>query len=424
MKIIICILFIFFVFSFTQINANPIATDPGSSTFNIQDAALRVYIDYQRSDNLERYLRSEIPFVSYVRDPFLAQIHIFITDQETGSGGSRFNISFIGKEEFEGHNQDLFFISPQSDTDDLRREGIAKMLKMGLMPYVAMTSEADQIDISYRVEKKASFQEKIIDPWNFWVFSIDIGGSIQAEESRDSYYIISQFDADRITEDWKLRNRLFHIYEEQNFIDDGESFSSVLKEWNFRSSPVYSLSKRWSAGLFAEIYSTTYRNVKLGWRLAPALEYNFFPWPEAERRKFTISYRAGYSSYKYYEVTLFDKIEQDLWFHSLAGELEMTQPWGNLDFEVESFQYPELKDTYSVKVDIELSFRISSGLELVLDSRLESIHDQIYLPKGDASIDEILLRRRQLATTYDVRFGIGFRYTFGSIYNNIINERM
>jgi hypothetical protein len=77
-----------------------------------------------------------------------------------------------------------------------------------------------------------------------------------------------------------------------------------------------------------------------------------------------------------------------------------------------------------LKFDIELDFRISSGFEFVLNSKIESIHDQIYLPRGDATIDEILLKRRQLATTYDVELSMGFRFTFGSIYNNIINERM
>jgi hypothetical protein len=83
-----------------------------------------------------------------------------------------------------------------------------------------------------------------------------------------------------------------------------------------------------------------------------------------------------------------------------------------------------MKDKYSLKLDVELAFRISSGLEFVLESRIESIHDQIYLPRGDATIDEILLKRRQLATTYDIGLELGFRYTFGSIYNNIINERL
>ncbi len=385
---------------------------------------IQVYIDYSRSDNLERYLRSEITFVSYVRDPYLAQIHIFITTQETGSGGRRFKLSFIGKAQFDGQNQELFYFSPQSDTEDLQREGLAKIIKMGLMPYISTTSIADQIDINYSAEQKQVMQELIIDPWNFWVFSIDLGGSYREEETQDSYYIYSSFHADRITEDWKLRNELYYAYEEQNFVDDGESLSSVLKNWDFRSSPVKSLSLHWSAGLFADLYSTTYRNIKLGWKIAPALEYNFYPWPDAERRKFTISYRLGYASFNYFEETLFEKTTDNLWFHALMTELEMTQPWGSLDFELEGTQYPELKDTYGIKLDIEFSIRISGGLEFVLDSRLESIHDQIYLPKGDATIDEILLRRRQLATTYYVRFGLGFKYTFGSIYNNIINERL
>ena len=46
--------------------------------------ALLVYIDYAESDNLERYLRSEISFVGYARDPALADVHILITDQKTG----------------------------------------------------------------------------------------------------------------------------------------------------------------------------------------------------------------------------------------------------------------------------------------------------------------------------------------------------
>lgn len=59
-----------------------------------------------------------------------------------------------------------------------------------------------------------------------------------------------------------------------------------------------------------------------------------------------------------------------------------------------------------------------------VDIRLEKIHDQIYLPKGDLTIDEILLRRKQLATTYDIRYRLGVRFTFGSIYNNVVNRRL
>jgi len=399
----------------------------GGITFSnngVQQEALKVYIDYARSDNTERFLRSEISFASFVRDPHLAQIHVLITDQKTGSGGLKFKISFIGQEEFSGQDQNLHYISPQSDTDDQKREGLAKVIKMGLMPYVSQTSVMNQIQINFETDKFKSIDQKTYDSWDFWVFYIDFGGGLNAEESRNAYHITTSMNADRITDMWKSRNMFRYFYEEENFTDDGESLKSTLKSWKGESSVVLSLSNKWSAGLFGDVYSTTFRNIKLGFSFAPGIEYNIFPWSESERKAFTFGYLIGYSYFDYFEETLFDKIKENLMFHSLMLELEMTQPWGEIDLEFEARQYLELKNTYSLKLDAEIAFRISTGLEFVLDSRMESIHDQFYLPKGDASIDEILLKRRQLATTYDIRLSFGFRYTFGSIYNNIVNQRM
>jgi hypothetical protein len=294
---------------------------------------------------------------------------------------------------------------------------------MGLMPYVSQTKMADQIEIRYDKDKLKSEQEIIHDDWDYWIFSIDLGGGLKAEESRNAYTIRSAFTADRVTELWKFKNEFTYLYEEENFKDEGESLKSSLKEWRARSDLVRSLNIKWSAGLFAELYSTTFKNISLGWSFAPAVEYNIFPWSQAERRKFALGYRIGYTSLKYYQETLFDQTSDGLLFHAFEIELELVQPWGNVEFDFETSQYLEQKDKYSLKLDIKLGFRISSGWEFILESKMESIQDQIYLPKGDASIDEILLKRRQLATTYDLALSLGFRYTFGSIYNNIINRR-
>ena len=400
--------------------------DNDRTTFSVNEnnGSILVYIDYSESDNTERYLRSEIPFATYVRDPLLAEIHILIVDQKTGSGGRRFNISFIGKEAFEGQDHTVYYISPQSDTDDQRREGMAKVIKLGLMPYIAQTKIVDQIEINYDGEKDQSVQESLPDSWDYWIFSIELGGGLRAEESSNAYNLSSALNADRVTEAWKFRNQFEYTYEEENFTDDEESLKSFLKQWIAESRIVKSLTTKWSIGLFAEIGSTTFKNIRQGWSVAPALEYNFFPWSESERRKFVIAYRAGLKSQKYFQITLFDKIADNLIYHALDLELELNQPWGKVDFEIEASQFVELKDKYSINFDVEVDFRISSGLEFVLNSRIESIHDQIYLPRGDATIDEILLKRRQLATTYDVELAMGFRFTFGSIYNNIINERL
>lgn len=389
-----------------------------------QEEALRVFIDYPEDDHTDRYLRSEIPFVSYVRDPYLAQIHILISVQKTGSGGRKFTLSFMGREDFEGQDQSLFYISLSSETDNQMRKGLAKIIKMGLMPYISQTSISDKVEIQYNDKQVKSVKKSLHDDWDYWIFSMDLGGGLKAEEIRKAYTITSALNADRVTELWKFRNSLEYTYEEENFTDEEESLTSSLKEWLISSELIKSLTNRWSAGLIGELYATTYRNIKLGWNLAPAIEYNFFPWPESEKRIFTLAYQVGFRSLNYNQETLYDKNGDNLWYHSFVVELKMTQPWGNVDFEIESSQYLELQQQYSINMDVEFALRISSGWEFVLSSKIESIHDQIYLPKGDATRDEILLKRRQLATTYDIGMTIGFRYTFGSIYNNIINRRL
>jgi hypothetical protein len=45
------------------------------------------------------------------------------------------------------------------------------------------------------------------------------------------------------------------------------------------------------------------------------------------------------------------------------------------------------------------------------------------LPDEDISYEELLLQRRRLASDFDWEFGIGFSFQFGSIFNNVVNNR-
>ena len=63
------------------------------------------------------------------------------------------------------------------------------------------------------------------------------------------------------------------------------------------------------------------------------------------------------------------------------------------------------------------------GLSLNLRGSVSQIHDQLALQKEGATEEEILLNLRQLETSYDYNASIGLRYTFGSIYSNVVNPR-
>jgi hypothetical protein len=45
------------------------------------------------------------------------------------------------------------------------------------------------------------------------------------------------------------------------------------------------------------------------------------------------------------------------------------------------------------------------------------------LVKGDATEQEVLTRKRQLASTYNYYTSFGLNYRFGSILNNFVNPR-
>jgi hypothetical protein len=51
------------------------------------------------------------------------------------------------------------------------------------------------------------------------------------------------------------------------------------------------------------------------------------------------------------------------------------------------------------------------------------VHDQPGLVKEDMPVDQILLQRKELATRFEYFTSFGFAYTFGSIYNNVVNLR-
>ncbi|GAC1464695.1 MAG: hypothetical protein PVSMB1_14700 [Gemmatimonadaceae bacterium] len=72
---------------------------------------------------------------------------------------------------------------------------------------------------------------------------------------------------------------------------------------------------------------------------------------------------------------------------------------------------------------MQLDLHLFTGLSLNLFGNVEFLRDQIYLPRADATPESILLRQHQLATSYRYFLGVGFSYTFGSIFNNIVNPR-
>ena len=75
--------------------------------------------------------------------------------------------------------------------------------------------------------------------------------------------------------------------------------------------------------------------------------------------------------------------------------------------------------TYDRKVNIRNGLRGFPDYDQLIATLLSAV----YLAKGERDQADVLLRRQALLTGYEYNAFFGFTYTFGSIFNNVVNPR-
>jgi hypothetical protein len=394
----------------------------------------RVFLDCNQCD--DDYVRKEVTFVDYVRNREDADVHVLVTLQDTGGGGRQWTMKFIGLGDHRGIDQTLTYNSPQTATSDEVRAGFVEVFKRGLVRYALDTAIGQRLQVTV---KKADADAKPApgkDPWNFWVFEIEGNGSFDGEESSKGRSVGAEFDATRTTDAWRVSIDAGASYRDTRFVldddddeeeedGDGENRTilSVRRGLEASGIVVKSLTQHWSLGMMASAESETFRNFVINTRIAPGIEYNFFPYSESTRRMLTVQYTVGHVHHRYREETIFGKLRQQLADHRAEVGLSMRQPWGSANAEFNLQQYLTDLSKYSLGLEGGANVRLFKGFSVNFFGEFSRTRDQIYLPRGEASTEEILLRQRQLLTGYQYFFDFGLRYTFGSIFNNIVNPR-
>ena len=390
-----------------------------------QTEAVRVFLDCNRCDR--SYIRQEVSFVDYVRDKEDADVHMLITRQTTGSGGTEFTLRFIGRSEFSGQDNTLIYVSPNSDTQDEERIGLVRYIKIGLIPYVSETSAIDNLDIIY--DDKDVLQTSVEEnKWNNWVFELGGNAFFNGEESRNSLFLSGGVSADRVTEDWKINLGYDYDYNRRAFTDEdslGNKITDVFitRGQRFDGRLVKSISNHWSAGIFTEAFSSSRNNIDLSLQASPALEYNIFPYREYAQREISFLFLVSSSYFDYDELTIFNERSEFLIKPQIRSRMDFTQPWGEIEgrLNLSAFMHDFSKNRVDLR--LEFDFRVFRGLDLSIDGRYSLINDQLSIPKGDISDAEQLLNLRQQLTSYSFGGSIGIEYSFGSIYNNVVNPR-
>jgi hypothetical protein len=387
-------------------------------TQTTRDEAVQIFIDCERCDM--DHIRREIPYVNYVRDVREAQLYIRETRQTTGSGGREYSYFFNGQKKFEGMSDTLVYTSGPNDTDEEIRAGRTNMMKMGLMRYVARTPSYKDVNIEYEGDAEV---ETVIDKWNNWVFEIETSPRFESEESYKEFSFRNSFNANKITEEWKIEVEFDHWLSRTKYIYEEETFIKDKTEVELENLVVKSLGQHWSAGLRLDFLTSSFSNIKFRTDIFPSVEYNLFPYSESTHRQLRFLYGIGASLNQYNDTTIYGKMKENLAQHQLQIAYRVQEKWGSINISLEGSNYIHdfSKNRLELWGDIEV--RLMKGLELSVFGGIARIHDQLSLVRGELSEADILLQLQELATAYSVDGGVRLSYTFGSIYNNIVNPR-
>jgi hypothetical protein len=412
----------------------PGAMRPDSAT--LQSQAIRVFLDCQgRIRGCDRdFIVTEVNFVNWMRDRFDADVQILVSGLTNGGGGTENTITFIGRRAFEGMADTLILNTLPNDPDDRIRRELARVFKLGLTRYVARSPIASRVQVAYfapfgRPAQQQASAADLKDKWNLWTYTTNMNAFVRAEDRQQSVNASLSLSANRATEKWKMNFSLSGNLNEQRFeipptaTRPAFTVTNEQRTYNATSLIVRSLSSHWSAGLKLGAGFSDFLNQDLALRAQPAIEYNLFPWTEQTRRQLTFLYNVGPNYYDYQRTTVFDRDNETRFSQQATASYVARQSWGSSNVSLDWLNYLHDFNRHALTLSGNVDLRLGRGFSLNIGGSAARINDQIYLPRAGNTEEEILLQRQALETGFRITTNIGIRYTFGSIYNTIVNQR-
>jgi hypothetical protein len=395
------------------------------------DPRLRVFLDCPTGGCDRNFLITEHPYAVFTQDRLDAEIHLLITRIGTGSGGGEYTLQFIGQRRFQGRVDTLVTNVPPNVSEDMRRRAVSRMVHVGLVSRIARGAQgarlAEGLLIAYDplVGGGAAPVRVPRDPWNLWVYRVRLNGNAESEARSGEYRLFGALSANRITEQLKMEFNAENEYRARRFqLSDGTDRRFILRSAQATSRIVRSVSDHWSVGSRVRVGLNEFQNQDAYANLDLSAEYNLFPWREATSRQLVGIVSLGGQFNDYREITIFDQASETRPTARFVLAGESRQAWGQIDAALRYTQFLHDTDRYNVSFNGRTTLRLSRGLSLELNAEAAKVQDQLFLPRGDASDDEVLTRQRALATAYRLRGSVGLSFTFGSIFNTFVNPRL
>lgn len=390
-----------------------------------QAGAIRVFVDCQSSSCDFDFFRDQMRWVNFVRDRLFSDVLLLVTSLRTGAGGTEYTISAIGNDKYKGRADTAVVFAAPNDAQDVVRRNIARTFGLMLAPYAAKTPLASRIDLNYRAPTGAPANPRTVkDPWNFWVYRLSANGYGSGEKRQQFVSGYLNASASRVTAAWKLNVGANLGIDQSKFtLSGGETFTNQLRNYGGNALIARSIGDHFAVGAAVNGSYSDFSNYRLNLRVMPALEWNVFPYKDFTRRQLTAYYALGIGVYQYKQPTIYDRTSESRPLHSLTAAWNSRQPWGSINWSLFGSQYLHNTRFNSYGTSGFIDLRIAKGLSINVGGNYSRVNDQLYLARGTLSDNEIIARQQALATNYRFFTNFGLSYTFGSIYNTVVNPR-
>lgn len=395
---------------------------------SVVDTRLRVFLDCQNAPCDRNFFITDLPFALFTQDRLDSDVHLLITRIGTASGGGEYTLTFNGQKAFASRVDTMVTFMPPNSSDDMRRRELARVAKVGLAPFAMRLPGSERFTVRYDGPSNASSAPRMStlkDPWDFWVYRLRLNGSGNAESRSSSYEVMTNVNASRTTEVWKLSFNGHQEYRANKFkLSSGEERRFALRAADVSARVVKSLTDHWSVGSQLSGGYAEFRNTQSQAAFDISAEYNFYPWSEATSKQLLAVFALGHRYSDYYQTSIFGLTTESRQVARLILATESRQTWGNIDASARFTSYLHDARRYNLSVNGRTNIRLTRGLSLELRGDASKVNDQLFLARGDATDDQVLTRQRALATAYRLSGSIGINFTFGSIYNTIVNPRL
>ena len=387
--------------------------------FSQNESTLKIFLNCNYCDIT--YIKQNLDYVEFVRDQKDADAHLLFRTQVNGSGGTIYEIEFIGQNNYSEVQDKITFSTNSDSTDNEIREMILKYAKLGLVRYWLKNGAHDKISVEMKKNEEDVKEQK--DVWNNWVFDFGLRGYFSGQESNKNRNLNFSVTVKQVTVENKfyLRGNLNDSRSVYTF--DGADIISTRKSSSLTLYDVVSINNHWSTGVFAEAGKSTYGNKAFYGSLKPAIEYNFFSYEESSKKQLTLAYKVGGIHTNYNERTIFNKEKEFLWEHNLSLGGIVKQNWGNITSQVSYESFLKNPSLNAFSFYLGTNFRIVKGLSFNISGNYDITNNQINLAAGDLSLEELLLSQQQAKSGYNYFFSVGLNYSFGSMFNTIVNPR-